>query len=165
MGARGPVPNREENLARPRSRKGSDEQPVTKGTMKPSHVPAPNEEWHTVARMVWDSMPQSGQSDFYQQSDWAFAYFVCEELTAYLSGERYNPKTGEMYVYRSPEMLKGLLSAMNNLLLTEADRRRVRIELTEPEKKDDATLIVLQGYRDALEQGPISEPTEAPDAE
>lgn len=149
----GPVPQREANLARPRSRKGSDQQPVTKGTLKSVTIPAPDPEWHTIATMVWESLATSGQSDFFQNSDWAFAYSLCEELSLYKE-PRTNHETGELYHKRSPEMLKALLSGMTNLLMTEADRRRVRIELTEPEKQDDATLVVLQGYRDQLDKGP-----------
>lgn len=147
----GRVPNRSEDLARPRSRKGGDRPPVTKGELKPVTIPEADENWHPTARMMWDSLAESGQADFYQQSDWAFAYFLCDEMTGYLCGERYNPKTGEMYQYRSPEMMKAILSGLTTLCVTEGDRRRVRIELTEPPKKDEATLTLMSDYREGLE--------------
>lgn len=151
IGTRGPIPNRSDDLARPRSRKGKDEAPVTKGTMKPVTVPAPDPEWSPISLMFWESLIESGQSDFYQQSDWAFAFSLCDDIHQYKTAGRWNRKTGEFEAYRSPEMLKALLSAMSNLLVTEADRRRVRIELTEPPKDEQApALAVMDSYRAGL---------------
>lgn len=117
----GPVPNRESDLARPRSRKGSDQVPVTKGEARPVKIPNADSDWHPIARRLWDGIKSSGQADFYQNSDWAFAYSLCEDLSYY-------KKSGK----RSGQMLQTIYSAFERLLIAEGDRRRVRIELHEP---------------------------------
>lgn len=71
MGARGPVPNRSDDLARPRERKGGDHKSPTKGIAYTATVPEPDEDWHPIARKLWDAMLESGQSDYYQSSDLA----------------------------------------------------------------------------------------------
>lgn len=140
MGARGPVPNREDDLARPRARKGSDEQPVTKGEMKPVKIPNADRDWHPIARKLWDSLKTSGQADFYQNSDWAFAYSLCEDLSHYKSSGK-----------RSGQMLQTIYSSFERLLVAEGDRRRVRIELTEltPEQ-DSAAVVAIADYKKEL---------------
>ena len=159
MGARGPIPNRSENLARPRERKGSDEQEVKRGEMRPVVIPEPDPEWHSIALMVWESLSTSGQADFYQQSDWAYAYNLCEELTVYKTNAVTDKETGEILYYkRSPEMFKGLLSGLSALLMTEGDRRRVRVELTAPEPEEQpAAVLAIADYRAGLEAAPDPE--------
>ena len=148
--ARGPVPNRSDDLARPRSRKGGDQQEVTKGVLRSVTIPTADPEWHPIATMLWESLEDSGQADFYQQSDWAFAYSLMEDLTRYKEPQ-VNRETGELYFKRSGQMLQTIYSAMERLLVTEGDRRRVRIELTEPMSTEPgAEVYLLQGYKDAL---------------
>lgn len=127
----GPIPNRESDLARPRERKGKDQVPVTKGQSLPTRVPHADAEWHPIARMLWDSLKKSGQASFYQQSDWAYAYSLCDDLSNYKNSGR-----------RSSQMAQVIYSAMTNLLVTEGDRRRVRIELHEPESDDEEATVV-----------------------
>lgn len=140
MGIRGPVPNRENDLARPRSRKGKDEAPVTKGEMRKVTVPNADPEWHEIARKLWDSLKTSGQRDFYQNSDWAYAYSICDDLSLYKKSGR-----------RSSQMAQVIYSAMSNLLVTEADRRRIRIELHEPNNGEDiASVTAIESARAEL---------------
>lgn len=141
MGSRGPVPSREADLARPRHRKGGDAAPVTTGAWRAPIIPDPDPEWHPIARQLWDSLATSGQADHYQSSDWAYAYSVCEDLSYY-------KRSGK----RSGQMLASIYSAMTALLLTEGDRRRVRIELERPpdEHAEDAAVIAIADYKKAL---------------
>lgn len=140
MGARGPVPNRDQDLARPRSRKGGDQQSVTQGEMRPVKIPNADSNWHPIARKLWDSLKTSGQADFYQNSDWAFAYSLCEDLSYY-------KKSGK----RSGQMLQTIYSAFERLLVAEGDRRRVRIELTEPvPEQDSAAVVAIADYKKVL---------------
>ena len=44
-------------------------------------VPAPDPTWHPIARMLWDSILKSGQSMFYEPSDWAVAFLTCESIS------------------------------------------------------------------------------------
>lgn len=151
MGQRGPVPNHSGDLARPRSRKGSDQQEVTKGLARPYEIPEPDANWHPIAKMLWDSLSTSGQSDFYQQSDWAFAYSVCEDLSFYKQPSI--SKDGYEYHKRSGQMLATIYSAMERLLVTEGDRRRVRIELAEPEpEQSSAAVIAIADYQQGLDE-------------
>lgn len=142
----GPVPKRESELARPRSRKGAEQQPVTKGVMRPVSIPRADKSWHPIAKMFWESLKKSGQSDFYQQSDWAFAYSLADDLSAYKNATWANGDAK-----RSPEMLKALLQGMERLLVAEGDRRRVRIELHEPpDESESAAVIAIADYKQEL---------------
>lgn len=136
----GPVPNRTENLARDRSRKGKEIVPVTKGVSLPCTPPAADPNWHPIATMLWDSLTNSGQSSYYQASDWAYAYSVCDDLSNYKESAK-----------RSSMMAQVIYSAMSSLLVTEADRRRVRIELSEPPSETKlASVSAIESARAAL---------------
>lgn len=140
MGTRGPIPNRSEDLARPRERKGSDQIPVTKGIAMSVEIPEADPEWHPISLMLWESLATSGQSAYYQNSDWAFAFSLCEDLSRYKASGK-----------RSSQMLQTIYSSMSNLLVTEGDRRRVRIELDAPQPDvDEASVTVLAEYRAGL---------------
>lgn len=150
MGQRGPIPAREEELARPRSRNGREDNEVTKGLARATFVPDADPDWHPIAHMLWEGLMESGQSDYYQQSDWAFAYSLMEDLTRYKEPLT-NRETGELYFKRSGQMLQTIYSAMERLLVTEGDRRRARIELQQPEPENDpAAVIALAEYREGL---------------
>lgn len=146
----GPVPNREADLARDRKRRGADQVAVTKGKMFPVTIPEPDADWHPIATMLWESLTRSGQKEFYQDSDWAFAYSLCEDLSLYKK-PLVNSKTGEEYYKRSGQMLQTIYSAMERLLVTEGDRRRVRIELHDGETEEDsASVTAIADYKQAL---------------
>jgi len=137
----GPIPNREDDLARPRERKGSDQQAVKRGELRPVVVPHADKEWHPIATKLYNSLKSSGQADFMQNSDWAFAYSLCEDLSVY-------KKSGK----RSGQMLQTIYSAMSNLLVTEGDRRRVRVELHEPEEEGTpASVTAINAYKADLQ--------------
>jgi hypothetical protein len=136
----GPVPNRSDDLARPRERKGKNIVSVTKGEMRKVTVPKPDPEWHPIARMLWDGVKSSGQADFYQNSDYALLYSLCEDLTYYKTSFK-----------RSGQMLQTIYSAMERLLVAEGDRRRVRIELAELEPQGEpASVTAIADYKRAL---------------
>ncbi|MFD8257746.1 hypothetical protein ACFV19_02115 [Streptomyces griseoluteus] len=105
-----------------------------------SKAASPNPRWHPIAKRLWDSLKQSGQADFYQQSDWALAYSLCEDLSYY-------KKSGK----RSGQMLQTIYSAFERLLVAEGDRRRVRIELHEPEPEEQsAAVLAIADYKKDL---------------
>lgn len=140
MGMHGPIPDREENLARPRARKGSDEQEAKHGLMRPTRIPRADGDWHPIAKQLFDSLKKSGQSDYYQQSDWAYAYSLCDDFSHFKKNSK-----------RSAQMAQTLYSALGNLLVTEGDRRRVRIELQEPEPDaTPASVLAIADYRQGL---------------
>jgi len=137
----GPIPEREDNLARPRARKGSDQQAVKRGELRPVTIPHADKDWHPIARRLYDSLKTSGQADFFQNSDWAFAYTLCDDLSYYKNSGK-----------RSGQMLQSIYSAMERLLVTEGDRRRVRVELHEPpDEGSSAELVAIADYRRELD--------------
>ncbi len=140
MGTRGPIGKRSEEIMGHRSKeeKGS----ITKAPGAPVvTVPEPDEDWHPIARRWYEALAESGQSRFYEPSDWAAAAFAAEAMTRNLRG-------GERF---SAQLFTGVWSAMNDLLTTEGDRRRVRMELQRPTAgDDDPGVTVLDDYRASL---------------
>ena len=147
MGVRGPIPEREENLARPRERQGTDEQAAKRGQLQPIQLDwQPSPEWGELADMTWESAKCSGMSDFYQDTDYAELWFLCNELDRYTK-----MKWKDGTARQSPEMVKALLTGLSNLGFTEGDRRRVRIELDAPEpEKASASVTALHLYQGGL---------------
>ncbi len=136
----GPVPQREDSLARPRSRKGKEIRPVTRGVMYEVTVPEPDPDWHPISLMLWEGIKTSGQSCYMQNSDWAWAWCLCEEMDKYKRSTK-----------RSSMMAGILYSAMQGLLLTEGERRRVRIELHAPvEDSVPAAVLAIADYKREL---------------
>ena len=140
MGQRGPVPNRSEDLARPRERRGGDAKSPTKGISRPAKVPNAPREWHPIARRLWDSVKESGQTDFYESSDYALLYSLCDDLSEFKNAK-----------HRSAQMAQTLYSALGNLLVTEGDRRRAGIELNDPEPDTpEASVLAIADYKKDL---------------
>ncbi|MFC3504456.1 hypothetical protein ACFOOK_26290 [Micromonospora krabiensis] len=140
MGSRGPVPNRSDDLSRDRDANRGDRAPITKGKSRPATVPDPDEGWHPIARLLWNATLESGQADFYESSDYAFLYSICDDVSYY-------KRQGK----RSGQMLASIYSAMENLLVTEGARRRVRVELQdEEEAEDDAVVTQMDDYKRSL---------------
>ncbi|MFF7021418.1 hypothetical protein ACFY97_10420 [Streptomyces klenkii] len=136
----GPVPARESELARPRERKGGEVQAVTRGIARPTKIPNGDRSWHPIAKRLWDSLKESGQADYYQASDWAMAFSLCEDLSHYKQAGK-----------RSGQMLQTIYSTFERLLVTEGDRRRVRIELHEPEPEEQsAAVLAIADYKKDL---------------
>ncbi len=84
---------------------------------------------HPFVVEFYESIRQSAQSNYYEPSDWQFArltmYALNEELNAvYQSGDNKGKKKplGVM-------KLQVLNQMMSTLLITEGDRRRVRMEI------------------------------------
>lgn len=149
MSARGPVPNRSTDLSRERDANRGDRPPITKGELRPVVIPHMDPDWHPISKMLWKSLKSSGQADFYQNSDWAFAWSLCEDLSMYK--KPLVSKDGEEYHKRSGQMLQTIYAAMERLLVTEGDRRRVRIELSAPESEEEpASVTAIADYKQGL---------------
>lgn len=168
---------REGELARPRERKGaSAAPPAVLGTMRPVTIPAANKDWHPIAKRLYNAYKTSGQSDRWQNSDWAFAVSLMDDLSRFkIEEQRRDEAIAAEEIWRSlteeereaqgfdpkraPHIPKGgsamkmvtIMSALERLGTTEADRLKVRIELTEPESEaDDAEVIAIQDYQTEL---------------
>jgi len=140
LGSRGPVPNRSDDLSRSRDANRGERAPITKGQSRPASIPEADPGWHPIARLLWDSTLESGQTDFYESSDYAFLYSICDDVSYYKTMGK-----------RSGQMLASIYSAMENLLVTEGARRRVRVELQDEEVgEDDAVVTQMDDYRRQL---------------
>lgn len=137
MGSRGPVPKRTEE----RRRRNKPEQPVTTGSGATEvTVPAPNPDWHPIALGWYRSLISSGQSRWYEPSDWWTAVYLAEAMSANLTDG------GRM----SAQMFASVMSGMTELLTTEGARRRARIELQRAVPAVDAGVAALDDYRKRL---------------
>ena len=135
----GPVPNHSSDLSRSRDANRGDRPDLVKGERMKVTVPHADKDWHPVAQRLYKSLKSSGQSRFYQDSDWAYAYMLCDDITHYMSGRR------------GAQMAATIYGAMSSLLITEADRRRARIELDDPkEEVTPAGVTAIADYKAGL---------------
>lgn len=143
---RGPVPKRSTQ----RRRANKPEIPVETapsgrqdgGTRR---WPSAKREWHSLAADLWRALGESGQAQFYEPSDVAYARVWTDVLSQQL-------KSGKP----SAMMMAAWDSACARLLVTEGDRRRVRIELERGEHKDpdkEAGVASMQAWRTKLAGG------------
>lgn len=130
---RGPVPKRSKDRV---NRIKPPIETVTAAGAKEVPVPRVDGHWHPVAKRWFRSLKESGQSQFYEPSDWAYAYFVAQQMTELLKQPRFMANG-----------LKAVTECMNDLLTTEASRRRVRIELERAEESNVKNLVALDDYR------------------
>lgn len=142
MGTRGPVPKHSEDRKR-RNSPATDagvEKVVVESSVDIS-IPTPDANWHPIALRLWDSLALSGQSRFYEPSDWALAYSLMDDLTYYKFATK-----------RSGQMLASIYAQMSSLLITEGDRRRVGIELARKssEELESAGVMEMNKWREAL---------------
>lgn len=179
-GTRGPIPKREDLRVR-RNKEGGEVTEGPSGGYWPAHV-EPDEKWHPIARLLWDSMEESGQSQFYEPSDWATAYWLCEAMSRELKPQfigfrvtapEYEIVNGESLMIRgsSQEPIQGVvpikgasLSAiraqMAVLMLNEGDRRRVQIELRKAQgaqSDSDGIQAALAQMQADMAKGPVDE--------
>jgi hypothetical protein len=142
-GTRGPVPKR--STERRRRNKESKPETVKIQGLGPIEVPAPDEDWHPIAREWFLSLAQSGQSLFYEPSDWQYARYVAQVMSV-------NLKQGRKF---SAMLFSAVQSGMADLLTTEADRRRVRMEIERGADTEEPVAGVAQiaDYRKRLGAG------------
>jgi hypothetical protein len=141
-GRSGPVPKRSQERMGHRSKaeKGLVDK-VTVGGRKVK-IPPANPKWHAVAKGWYESLPESGQSIFFEPSDWASAYFVAEIITDVLD-------TGGAHVPSG--LFSAAWTAMNDLLSSEGARRRLRLELErESIKGQSRSTIAIADYQAKL---------------
>lgn len=128
MGTRGPIPKRSDQ----RRRENKPEIPVvTAAASRVPKIPAASRNWHPLARDMYNSLKDSGQRVFFEASDWQTARLAAEATSRMLEAERFSA------------MLLSAVDAMwSRLLMTEADRRRLKIELERP-KEDTAAVSAV----------------------
>lgn len=115
MAQKGPVPKRSEERIR-----RNVVEPITK-VQAIGHVPQPPlgiPDAHHLVEDFYRSLGESAQSKYFEPSDWQFARIVCDYLNRELN-----------FGKRSAQMLANIHTMMQDLLVTEGARRRVRMEV------------------------------------
>lgn len=117
MGVRGPVNKRASQRHGHRSKEelaDVDRAPAAEEV----EVPEPDELWHPIARDWFVALGKSGQSTYYEPSDWAEARLIAEVMSRALEADKINGP-----------LLAALQAGSTRLLATEGDRRRMRVAL------------------------------------
>lgn len=142
-GVRGPVPKRSTQRRRTNAPEIPVESvppaPVADGG-EPWKVPLARGEWHDIAKDWFHALKKSGQAGWFQPSDWMEAYVAAEVLSEMLNAGKI-----------SAMLYASWSSHTSRLLVTEGDRRRVRIELERGHKADpdeDAAVASMSAWRD-----------------
>ncbi|WP_066904583.1 hypothetical protein [Mycolicibacterium houstonense] len=129
MGVRGPVPERSDQ----RVRRNKDEYgEVTKIPAK-GPVPVPElgfDDPHPIVAALYRSLGESAQANYYEPSDWQYA-----RLTLHFADQLL--KTSKP----SAQMLATVQQMLSALLVSEGDRRRVRIEVERNQSGGDAKVV------------------------
>jgi hypothetical protein len=157
MGSRGPVPKRSDQRRRRNkpSEKVTDKTPAGRARETPpvsrasqpaeaaaetepaGEVRKANARWHPVAKRWFESLSASGQSKFYEPSDWATAELIAESISRELKPQVVGvTKDGEAVMVAVPpkgQTISAWLKGMSVLLVTEGDRRRMQLELQRPD--------------------------------
>lgn len=140
MGVRGPVPRRSEERVGHAHQAGGQAAGITPGELREIKWPPADRNWSKRAKEMYKAARDSGQSDFFQQTDIARLRFLLDQVTYY-----------EGQPQRSAMMLQTITTEMSNLLFAEGDRRRVRIELSRVDNSnEDAQVVAINSYRDEL---------------
>jgi len=98
---------------------------VAKGTSRRKGIPIPGADpsWNPIVQSWFRSLTLSGQSDFYEASDWATAVLAAKAYDIFL--KTYNAG-----------ILGNFVRLSERLGVTITDRKRSRIELDDPEGVD-----------------------------
>jgi hypothetical protein len=143
----GPIPKRSDQRRR---RNKNPAGAITKAPSGSSEIPevppttlTADPAWHSIAADWFNSLAASGQSQFYEASDWATARYVAEAMSRNLSsGERF-----------SAVLFASVMSGMTELLTTEGSRRRARLELEREKQPEPASVHLMEKYRNAASKG------------
>lgn len=122
MGTRGPVGKRSDQKVR-RNKTGEDGIATDKIEMVgPVDVPKLDLNFppHPLVQSLWESLPDSGQTRYWEPSDWQYARVALYALDDLLTK---SPKG------ISAMKLTAVDGMLKSLLLTEGERRRVKIEV------------------------------------
>lgn len=107
----------------------------------PVEAPPLEGEHHPLARGWYESLRHSGQSIYYEPSDWMAAQVVAGTLSKFLKKD--NP---------SAVLFASIWSSMSELLTTEGARRRARMEVERLNPQVEKPANVTD-YRARLTQG------------
>jgi hypothetical protein len=137
----GPVPKRSEE----RIRRNIDPTPIDKVQAYGAVVQPPLaiDNPHPLVIDFYHSLGESAQSKYFEPSDWQYARIVCDYLNQEL---RFGGK-------RSAQMLAAINSMLVDLLVTEGQRRRVRMEVERQSDHGGSVIDVAALFRNRASNG------------
>lgn len=139
-GPTGPVPKRPEARRRRNKVEGAV---VVDAISDVVAVPATPKGLHPLAATWFESLAKSGQSRYYEPSDWAAALIVAESITRLFSKSDL-----------SAMGFGAVWSAMGELLTTEGMRRRVRMEVQRAQVEEvPEGVTAIEAFRERMAQG------------
>ncbi len=136
MGARGPVPKRTQERRRRNVEGGAVEQVEMSGTVNAPDAP---EMVTDLANELFVALSESGQAQFYEPSDWWLAKLMAMAVDDYLTGRQSATKLAE------------IRQLATELMMSEGQRRRLRLELIrEEEAGEPPEVTAIDEYRRRL---------------
>ncbi|HVM07207.1 MAG TPA: hypothetical protein VM345_01990 [Acidimicrobiales bacterium] len=140
----GPTPKRSDQ----RRRANKPEVPIDRvAAAAKVSIPAASKDWHPAAKRWYQSLRRSGQAAFYEESDWATAWVVAESMSRELNPQPIVSKDGDVVMVEQPPKgasLAAWLKAMTALMVTEGDRRRLRLELVRQGAEEASDDVVTE---------------------
>ena len=136
MGVHGPVPKRDAERRRENKPEVPTETVPMPGKVKPPSCPT---NLHPLARSWYRSLATSGQSKFYEPSDWQEARVLATVLSKALTSGK--PVAQLIAIWQT---------GAAQLLTTEGARRRMRMEIERGAKPSLASVSLMDEYREKL---------------
>lgn len=134
----GPIPKRSDQ----RRRRNASSQVDSVAVAGPVDVPKlALTDVHPIAADMYRSLTESGQSRYFEPSDWQRARLMCEMVSRLLNA-------GKL----SSMLYTAIQQDMNSLLFTEGERRKVRMEIERgaaDTSEQDARVSQMAAYRRA----------------
>lgn len=105
-------------------------------------IPTMPEDWHPIAKLVFESQMRSGQVIWMEPSDWAMLYTLCESISRDMKPQVIGiTEDGEVKMAVIPlkgASLSAYLKGFEALMMAEGGRRRLRVELERQKRLDAA---------------------------
>lgn len=119
----------------------------------------PKHLWHPIVEEAYLSLSRSGQAVFYEPSDWATAYLLCEAFSRELkpkplviTDSEGNQEIQMVFQPVNGAVMNAFLKGWGELMATEGGRRKLRIELDRAAHRDaqitgDASVLPISKKR------------------
>ena len=105
-------------------------------------IPEPDEDWHPIARQMYESVMKSGQVLWMEPSDWSVLYLMCESISRDLKpqviGITEDGEVKKAIIPLKGASLTSYLKGMSELMMLEGSRRKLRLELERQSRIDAA---------------------------
>ncbi|WP_165218196.1 hypothetical protein [Schaalia sp. ZJ1691] len=155
---------------------------VSRGVLLPVDPPRAKADWHPTAKRLYASFGESGQVEWWQQSDWLLAFSLMEDLSWWKrteelavrsrkvregwdsvaagltpderEAEGWSRERPKVSQFASPQKMQVIYQMLGSLLITEADRRKAHIELErEVEVVESPVAVQMADYRRKVKAG------------